>query len=171
MVLVVGILCPEGLTSNIKEWHACEHKSLVLLKSGLEPTVLNLNRCHASLIFCGFAEKLIQFIVLLSVWTLGIMGFEIVVWPPVIKFVSAFYFLDSFILIIFVNFVICEIQSDKHPEKNPFFWLFYIALLPIILPVIALEKMFVLKRPSQDKLEETARALKEFIENNELCAK
>lgn len=170
IVLGVSILRALSLTSNLKEWHACEHKSLVLLKSGLEPTVSNLNRCHASLIFCGFAEIAAQASFLMSSWTLVITGLEVVAWPPAVKLISAFYLLDFFIWIIFMNLALPEIQNNPHPQKNPFFWLFYIALLPTILPVIVLEKMFVLKKPSQERLEETARVLKEFVENNEIYA-
>lgn len=164
-MLLVSVFLPR-LTSNQKEWHACEHKSLALLKSGLEPTVSNLNRCHASLIFCGFAQNSIQFVFLISMWTLGITGFEIVSWPSAVKLASIFYLLDSFILTVFINLAMPEIQSDENPQKNPFFWLFYVASLPTILPIIVLEKMLVLKTPSPDKLEETALVLREFVQNN-----
>lgn len=167
VMLLVSVFLP-GLTSNQKEWHACEHKSLVILKSGLEPTVSNLNRCHASLVFCGFAQNSILLIFLISLWTLGITGFEIVSWPPAIKLVSIFCFLESFILTVFVNLAMPEMQSDENPQKNLFFWFFYVALLPIILPVIVLEKILVLKAPSADKLEETALVLREFIQNNQV---
>lgn len=53
MIMVFFIFYSEFLGKNVPGYHACEHKVIALVKSGLQPTIENLRKMPRISIWCG----------------------------------------------------------------------------------------------------------------------
>ncbi len=141
---------------ELREWHACEHKSIVLLEAGLEPTVENLRKCPAVLINCGTvhesAKLELYFCVFYALSRSDIFSNpNLADWLVVAMWISCMFYL------FFAT-----------ASFSYFHFLFFPFWLPcIFLPLLA-EKFCSTKNPSPDKLERTIWELKVFIQRNRL---
>ena len=141
---------------DFRQWHACEHKSIVLLKAELEPTVENLKSCPMTLMNCGVViggTVLMAFNVLL-----GFMAINNLFSP------EAEIALITIELTIFTSYLFFRVTISAQIEKLSLIYPI-LALPAAALPLLA-QKLLTLKEPSDEKLAQTAAELKRFVEFN-----
>lgn len=143
-------------SKNMREWHACEHKSAILLHRGLAPTIENLKACPKTLIMCGtsiITSSAQTAITVSLIWYSSFFREN-----PIADYV----FISSCILLLSRAIL----TSGLIIQSKAFFKLtapltFFSALLPLLI-----EWIFALREPSQDKLVKTAEGLKQFLDQN-----
>ncbi|MBI4991593.1 MAG: DUF1385 domain-containing protein [Candidatus Harrisonbacteria bacterium] len=160
--------------SENREWHAAEHKSVVVLEAGLEPTVENLKKCPANLMFCGSVQMGIMMeICLLSVianlfYLMPVEFWSILLTPTIISFLEitiiAAFGMWIPILILSITAIILSPVKYRYQFVN----LTLVLSIPIAAIPLLGEKFFALKEPSEEKLRRTAEELKEFIEETDI---
>ena len=141
---------------DFRQWHACEHKSIVLLKAELEPTVENLKSCPMTLMNCGVAidgTVLMAFNVLLGFMAINNL------FPPEVEIA-----LITIELTIFTSYLFFRVTISAQIEKLSLIYPI-LALPAAALPLLA-QKLLTLKEPSDEKLAQTAAELKRFVEFN-----
>lgn len=137
-----------------REWHSCEHKSVVLLEAGLEPTLENLKKCPALLVNCGTVIGSLDVFLDLGC-LLALLGtfFAHSDWLTYSGFYVAGGSFISYFAILFYRTAALIIFPLVFP----------LAAIPLLM-----EKNFALKEPPDDKLRFTALKLRGFIELNDL---
>lgn len=148
--------------TDTREWHACEHKSIVLIEAGETPSIEALARCPKTLFRCGTSCIIFLFQFLPMIWGIGLMTFV---------FDAPFIYTDIFIhgVIAMLMFIlIIQARSISLCYRGPLLILLLPLALPFfILPFIA-EYFFTVKEPSKEKLHQTAEALTTFIQKHSL---
>lgn len=142
--------------TELREWHSCEHKSVVLLGAGLEPTVENLKKCPAVLVGCGTVTFGVRMEYFLSVFYLLSRNFLFI--HPTALDLLAFCLIFSCCAYSLIGCIVFK--------KSNF--LFASLLTPCtVLPLLA-EWLCTTKEPSRYKMNKTVQELKAFIELNQL---
>ncbi len=140
-----------------REWHSLEHKSSRLLEKRLESTVEALKSLSGVLNTCGtcwlvnFGQLLICFWVVIGIWS-GSILFLSPGLTNLILLASCFIWFGSlfFAMVAFLGF--------SWPMNLFTFILCPAAILPLLT-----EKLVALKKPSENKIAQTAEDLKIFI--------
>lgn len=147
---------------EMREWHACEHKSAVVLKAGLMPTIENLRRYSGVAELCGSAVMLLSLQILWGSLLSIILSPEATTspWPrvqPLVADVFALWGLGAVILLI------SSFLGNPWPRTKLFFLLFPAAILSLVV-----QKYYALKEPSEEKLRQTAEELASFVRKHGL---
>jgi len=138
---------------DVMEWHACEHKSITLLKAGLKPTITNLRSCPTTVMNCGTAITMISLECLNILVLLGAASRHLPIESrAIIVGISLMILISS----IFFN-IATHIQVTKTTLIIP-----VLALPAAALPLL-IERIFALKEPSEEKLSQTSARLKKFL--------
>lgn len=148
---------------NALEWHACEHKSFVLLRSDLDPTIKNLKQCPPDNIWCGGSYIMTVLEIYLSSWIL------ILLITTFLK--SSLVNLISLALLIFIAsaHILFLLISGVPLLKSRMLLPITIALAkPAAILPLAMQRFFTTKEPSNEKLQETIEALRSFILTSKL---
>ncbi|PIR69466.1 MAG: hypothetical protein COU47_02715 [Candidatus Niyogibacteria bacterium CG10_big_fil_rev_8_21_14_0_10_46_36] len=144
--------------SNLKEWHACEHKIVTLIEDGRIPTRRNMKKAPMTLINCGTSivinstQQHISMLVLIF-YMLGIIPFSA---PLVTGFL--FFFLSCIFLSLYIA------VFGNYLRLNPVLLIVSaIFLFPaLILPMLG-ERILLLKHPSEEKIEAAVTEMYDFI--------
>lgn len=143
-------------SKDLREWHSCEHKSVVLLEAELEPTVENLEKCPAVLINCGTVYESVSLeFSLCCLYALSSNNFfqnpGLMDWLTIIMGASCFLYM-----------VFATVSFGR---SSLFLFLFWLPC--VFLPLLA-EKFCSTKNPSKEKLNRTVQELKVFLWQNRL---
>ena len=138
-----------------REWHACEHKSVILITASIEPTIENLKKMPVTLTNCGVLIKGVD----LEILTFVFLSFFACSLPNLEEFIIPLIPLYFFISISFS----CCIYTLTNMATDLFDYATAIIALPIMAIPLLVEKFMALKEPSDEKLAQTAAELKEFI--------
>lgn len=152
-----------------REWHACEHKSYMLLKEGLEPTVENLRACPAIFVDCGTSLTLSLIELASALWLIFFLAMLIPIQNnAALSLVvgAALIALTMFLLIWLVFWYIAgfvletklEIHAKILQKFMPLFW-------PVLALPVLIQKYCAIKEPSENKLRQTAEELGELLKN------
>ncbi|NCN53055.1 DUF1385 domain-containing protein [Candidatus Wolfebacteria bacterium] len=150
LISIIGIFKEKDL----REWHALEHKSIVLLESNNDLTIENLKSCPTATIYCGVTKSaaLTQLLILTI-----ILPFIFVYLVPDNKW-SKTFIIDIPIASIYLWLIHRKsFDFDDWPKIA----LMIISLPFTILPLL-IQKLFTLKEPSEDKMKTVIRNLTVF---------
>lgn len=139
-----------------REWHACEHKSSVLLDAGLEPTKLNLERCPKLLIYCGSGWLILAMIFVTTLYILIAEAVGVLIIPKPYLEINNFILLSSLL-------VLMAMTTGLHHNKWAAALMMLIGWPPILIVVIFAS--LAVKNPAPDKIRRTAVDLKNWMEN------
>lgn len=141
------------------EWHACEHKSIILIESGLKPTVKNLKKIPMTMMGCGISVYGTE----IGVYTaISILVLSHSIIPP--SMMPAIMFL---LMPLLASYFCFKLNPDLNCE-TPCNCLLVIFTIPIMAIPLVIERVFALREPSEEKYRETARELKRFIKINQI---
>lgn len=163
LTLIWTVIKMKTGSQNALEWHACEHKTFVLLRSDLDPTIKNLKQCPPDNIWCGGSYIMTVLEIYLSSWILILL---ITTFPK-----SSLANLISLALLIFIAsahilfFLITSTPLLKSKLLLPI--TITLAKPAAILP-LAMQRFFTTKEPSNEKLQETIETLRRFILTSKL---
>lgn len=165
----------KSFTAEFREWHACEHKSIELLKLGKEITTDNLKKCPKVSVYCGSSLICMLNQYVLSLWVLlltkdflknAIQNER----PEMIEIMPAIFFVFSLMVLLGSTLFILATWvldlASKYAKITK--WL----LLPLMFPgaflPLFVQWRYALKEPSREKLEQTVEDLKRFLAENNL---
>lgn len=152
------------LEPETREWHACEHKSIQLIKAESTLSISNLKASPALSKSCGSvlmglqAEIYLFFIFALSAsylkkfWLLEFMAYGFITWSILVYLITAVWLVRLKVLSRFIT-------GDMIP---------YLILMPLMIVPLILEKYVALREPPEEKLRKTAAELQRFIKENKL---
>ncbi|MDP3999293.1 MAG: DUF1385 domain-containing protein [bacterium] len=154
--------------TEVREWHACEHKSIMLLELGLSPTSENLRGMPSVSVHCGTSQLGIMFLeapifILLFLWS-DVYSAQ---WrEPILLILSlGFWWMSACAGLVLLSFVADFFSSTKFHYTNLVIALSFspLAIIPCII-----EKLCVLKEPSEKKISATVEDLRKLIEEHNL---
>lgn len=141
------------------EWHACEHKSIILIESGLKPTVENLKKIPMTMMGCGISVYGTELGVYVAITILALSNSII---PPDMMPVIMFLLMP-----LLASYLCFRLNPNLNCE-TPCNCLLVIFAIPIMAVPLVIERIFALREPSEEKYRETARELKRFIKINQI---
>lgn len=145
---------------DILEWHACEHKSFILLKSGLDPTIEALKQCPSDTIWCGGSWMTILGELILYPWTATFltMAFPESLFMQFASLILMIFTMSAFML--FFLMLASSLRLCPNLYRSP---LVVTLIKPAAIIPLAVQRFFTTKEPSKRKLAETAALLQNFI--------
>ena len=153
-----GLFLMKAGSKEALEWHACEHKSYVLLKSGLEPTIENLRRCPSELIWCGGSHLATLFEASLS-WWIAMLLFALFPESQIANFIC-FALMTFFGSVCMLQILIYRMFPLSPGRPSP-------AIIALAKPAaampLAIQKFFTTAEPPEEKLNATLMAIQNFI--------
>lgn len=146
------------------EWHALEHKCVVLIESELSITENNLRSISPALFRCGMGRVLFS------------LQLEIVLWMLLLVLLGVAHldFFSTFLLLLifwcaFLVIITDFLQTHKSVHKPRWLkdLLVILSFPGFILPFLY-ERFFILKSPSEEKIRAVTRELGQFLEEHNI---
>lgn len=152
-LIIIGTLSL-SVETDLKEWHALEHKCVALIEAGIQPTVENIKTCPTTNLYCRIAERFIFVELIIAMAIL----------PYIFYYVLPLNNLTDIFIFYIPTGTICFYIIHKASLQMFNYWkipLFLIALPLTAIPLLA-EKVLTLKEPSEDKIIQTVVRLQIF---------
>ena len=161
--VVILLFLEFKFSHSSREWHALEHKSIMLLEERLLPSAHNLSKCPQELLGCGTSLILIILQALSFSWlTLFIVLISSNLSGDIRLFLLSVALLLILIVISILTLINMVIRAGKTSDFSkliklkPLFW------PGLFLPIMA-QRFCSTKEPSSDKIEMTVEKLNEFL--------
>jgi len=139
-----------------REWHALEHKCAILLEAGLEPTVENIKGMPSTIILCSVS--------LYGINTEIFMGIPILILITPFAFGPLLPILTALVIMAVISFS-CAVHATSSKIKNSAQYGIMIMGIPMMAIPLLAEKILTLKEPSDEKINQIAAELKNYLDN------
>lgn len=143
---------------ELRQWHACEHKAVALLESGLVVTFENLKKCPKTVLYCGSSVLSIMHESVWLLWCAAAIKFQVI--PISFSLWIWFWLLGvCSVLFFFVNSILWRFTKQAW-FFEPFFFIF---IIPMAIMPLFTEKYCTVEEPSDEKIKQTVEDIKQFF--------
>lgn len=139
--------------AQILQYHACEHKTIAVLGRSLPPSISSLHEMNKTTIYCGFSTNMHWVQVLFIGGLLFTFGSQSILWVIFGLQLGGYFCNDA--LSYFLN------RAVHFTGRKYILWMLYVPFIPLWIVPLSVERIFGLKEPTDEMLQEGMEAAME----------